>query len=84
MIAPLIAQQEDRLIQFTSAPLFEDHGLPLAVMGILVVFLALSLVIAFISVLPRLFPAVAAEAAQATSAPPRDRARAASRKRPSR
>ena len=41
-------------MSFTWEPLFHDYGLPLAVMGILVVFLALVLVVVFISVLPRL------------------------------
>lgn len=42
------------LIEFTLAPLFEDHGIPLAVMGIVVVFMALVLVIVFITFLPRM------------------------------
>jgi len=51
----LLAQQENQpLIDFTLAPLSEDFGVPLAVMGILVVFLALTLVVVFISVLPHL------------------------------
>ena len=50
----LLAQQDDRpLISFTLEPLFQDHGIPLAVMGILVVFVALVLVVVFITVLPR-------------------------------
>ena len=50
----LWAQEDARpLIEFTLDPLFEDHGLALAVMGVLVVFVALLLVIAFITVLPR-------------------------------
>ena len=57
------AQQDDRpLIEFTSAPLFEDHGIPLAVMGILVVFLALVLVVVFITLLPRLLAPSAGKA----------------------
>ncbi len=40
-------------IEFSWAPLFEDYGIPLAVMGILVVFSALALVVAFITILPR-------------------------------
>ncbi len=49
-----LAQQGDRpLIEFTLAPLSEDYGIPLAVMGILVVFLALVLVVVFITLLPR-------------------------------
>ena len=51
----LFAQQDNRpLVQFTLAPLFEDYGIPLAVMGVFVVFLALVLVVAFIALLPRL------------------------------
>ncbi|MCO6457645.1 MAG: OadG family protein [Pirellulaceae bacterium] len=38
----------------TWAPLWEDTGLPLAVMGIAVVFVALTLVSLFIALLPRL------------------------------
>ena len=50
----LLAQQDDRpLIEFTLAPLFEDYGIPLAVMGIFVVFMALVLVVVFITLLPR-------------------------------
>ena len=49
----LFAQQDaDPIIQFTLAPLFEDHGIPLAIMGVLVVFSALLLVILFITLLP--------------------------------
>ncbi len=40
--------------QFTLQPLREDYGIPLAVMGILVVFAALLLVSLFITLLPRL------------------------------
>ncbi len=51
----MLAQQDNRqLIKFTLAPLFEDSGIPLAVMGMLVVFMALVLVVVFITVLPRL------------------------------
>lgn len=50
----LVAQQDIRpLIEFTLAPLFEDHGIPLAVMGILVVFSVLILIATFIQLLPR-------------------------------
>ncbi len=50
----LLAQATDgSAFQFTLRPLLEDHGIPLAVMGILVVFGVLVLVIAFISLLPR-------------------------------
>ena len=51
----LLAQQDTRpLINFTVEPLFQDHGIPLAVMGILVVFMALVLVVISISLLPRI------------------------------
>ena len=54
------AQQDSRpLIEFTLSPLWEDQGIPLAVMGILVVFMALLLVVTFISLLPRLVAATA-------------------------
>lgn len=47
------AQQEIRpLIKFTLAPLFEEQGIPLAVMGILVVFMVLVLLASFIKLLP--------------------------------
>ena len=50
----LLAQQDAQpLFEFTTAPLFEEHGIPLAIMGILVVFLALVLVVVFITLLPR-------------------------------
>lgn len=39
-------------------PLFEDSGIPLAVMGILVVFAALMLISLFIALLPRLMAAL--------------------------
>lgn len=42
------------LIEFSWTPLFEDYGIPLAVMGILVVFSALALVVLFITILPRI------------------------------
>lgn len=40
--------------QLTLAPLWHDSGLPLAFMGMLVVFVALCLVAGFIAALPRL------------------------------
>ncbi|MCA9248897.1 MAG: OadG family protein [Planctomycetales bacterium] len=67
----LLAQNETRpLIEFTLAPLWHDHGIPLAIMGILVVFLALSLLATFIGLLPRLLPrpATAPIAAEPTEA----------------
>ncbi|MCA9142580.1 MAG: OadG family protein [Planctomycetaceae bacterium] len=51
----LLAQQNGRpLFEFTLSPLFEDHGLPLAIMGVLVVYTALSLIVLFITLLPRM------------------------------
>jgi len=44
----------DESFQFTLEPLGEDHGIPLAIMGILVVFMALILVALFIVALPRI------------------------------
>ena len=41
------------LLQITFKPLWEDHGIALAIMGMLVVFLALVLVSSFIVLLPR-------------------------------
>jgi sodium pump decarboxylase gamma subunit len=53
----LLAQEDSPLlIRFTLAPLLEDYGVPLAVMGVLVVFLALVLVVIFITLLPRVLP----------------------------
>lgn len=50
----LLAQLNNpSLSDFSFAPLLEDTGIPVAVMGILVVFSALVLVVIFISVLPR-------------------------------
>ena len=51
----LLAQQDDQpLIRFTLEPLTDEFGIPLALMGIMVVFLALVLVVIYISVLPRI------------------------------
>ena len=51
----LLAQQDARpLVEFTLAPLTEEHGIPLAVMGVLVVFMALVLLLGFITLLPRM------------------------------
>lgn len=52
----MVFAQQDKgpLIDVTLSPLLEDHGIPLAVMGILVVFIALALVVSFITLLPRL------------------------------
>ncbi len=51
----LLAQEESkRLFEFSLAPLTEERGIPLAIMGIFVVFSALVLIVVFITVLPRL------------------------------
>ena len=50
----LAQQATEPLVRFTLSPLFEETGIALAIMGIVVVFLALVLVAAFISVLPSL------------------------------
>lgn len=42
------------LAQIDWQPLFEDHGIPLAIMGLFVVFSALVLVRVFIGLLPRI------------------------------
>jgi sodium pump decarboxylase gamma subunit len=58
----LLAQHDSRpLIEFTLSPLFEDHGIPLAVMGVLVVFTALSLIVLFITLLPRMLAGTVAK-----------------------
>jgi len=63
-----LAQQDERpLIEFTLAPLFEDHGIPLAVMGIMVVFLALVLVVVFITLLPRVLAPSLGKASEASA-----------------
>lgn len=51
----ILAQQSNRpLVEFSLDPIFHpDTGIPLAIMGILVVFSALALVVTFITVLPR-------------------------------
>ena len=64
----LLAQQNLLAFEFTLTPLFEDHGLPLALMGILVVFMALALVVAFITVLPRILTSEAVAASAASGA----------------
>jgi len=51
----LLAQPKTRaLVEFTVRPLFEEHGVPLAMMGVFVVFMALVLVMVFITLLPRI------------------------------
>lgn len=60
-------------IGLSLAPLTSDNGLPLAIMGVLVVFLALALVVAFITVLPRILAWLPEdESAEAMIATPRD------------
>jgi Na+-transporting methylmalonyl-CoA/oxaloacetate decarboxylase gamma subunit len=70
----LLAQQDGRpLIDFTLAPLLEDSGVPLAVMGMLVVFMALTLIVVFITLLPRLLaPFSGADRAEGTALLPVD------------
>ena len=51
----LLAQEEtNRLTEFSLAPLWEEDGIALAMMGIFVVFMALVLIVVFITLLPRL------------------------------
>lgn len=50
----LAAEAADRAVGYSLKPLLEDYGIPLAIMGILVVYAALVLVTLFISLLPRL------------------------------
>ncbi len=61
-----VASPERMLAQLDWQPLFEDHGIPLAIMGLFVVFAALLLLRIFIGTLPRIiavldrmFPATA-------------------------
>lgn len=53
MQIPLLQQSDAPLIRFSLEPLQGDFGIPLALMGILVVFMALSLVMLLITVLPK-------------------------------
>lgn len=62
-----LPQHGGLLLEFSTAPLREDHGIPLAIMGVLVVFLALSLVAAFIKVLPLLISSLGEVAPVATT-----------------
>ena len=67
----ILAQQASRpLIEFTTAPLLEEYGIPLAVMGILVVFSALILVVTFITLLPRVLAVFSAEEEEESAAAP--------------
>ena len=67
---PLAQQQARPLIEFTTAPLFQEHGIPLAVMGVLVVFMALALLAIFITVLPSALRRVTADDRQPTGIRP--------------
>ena len=53
-MVPLALQGGPSFSGFQVQPLFEDYGIPLALMGIFVVFMALLLVSVFISILPRI------------------------------
>jgi sodium pump decarboxylase gamma subunit len=67
----LWAQQDARpLVEFTLSPLFEEHGIPLAVMGVLVVFSALVLIVVFITLLPRVLARVSPEESEQPAALP--------------
>lgn len=55
-------------IKFSLDPLFQEHGIPLAIMGMLVVFLALALVVIFISLLPHVAQWISRGHAHATEA----------------
>jgi sodium pump decarboxylase gamma subunit len=58
----LLAQPDTgALVEFTWEPLFEDYGIPLAVMGMLVVFVALVLLVIFLTILPRVLEWVPAK-----------------------
>ena len=59
---PLAQEPSGPIIEFSVAPLFEDHGLALALMGVFVVFIALSLVVAFITILPRVVTRISSKA----------------------
>ena len=73
MQIPLMQQPNAPMIRFSLEPLQVDFGIPLAVMGILVVFMALSLVMLLITVLPKVLARVlvspAPPAAEAKSSP---------------
>jgi Na+-transporting methylmalonyl-CoA/oxaloacetate decarboxylase gamma subunit len=67
----LMAQQEtEPLFKFSLGPLTEEHGIPLAIMGILVVFSALVLIVIFITLLPRLVAPFSAAGQKASAALP--------------
>lgn len=59
MFLQLLAQEtSEEIFRFQLQPLWEEHGIPLAIMGVLVVFAALVLVSSFIVLLPRLMSAL--------------------------
>ena len=67
---PLALQDARPLVEFTLSPLFEEHGFPIAVMGVLVVFSALVLIVVFITLLPRILARVSPdESAQPAASP---------------
>ncbi|MCA9100078.1 MAG: OadG family transporter subunit [Pirellulales bacterium] len=51
----LLAMEENEVVfEFTLDPIWHDYGLPMAVMGMFVVFVVLGLMVTFISLLPRI------------------------------
>ncbi len=71
MPLPLLAQEtSEELFRFQVEPLWEDHGIPLAIMGVVVVFAALVLVSTFIRFLPRIMSVVDTLFPQEKPAPP--------------
>ena len=66
-----LAQHDERpLIEFTLAPLFDEQGIALALMGILVVFVALVLVATFIKFLPQMLASISAGASEQSGISP--------------
>ncbi len=62
-------QQNSRLLmEISLSPLWDDKGISLAIMGILVVFLALALVVVSITLLPRVLARIGTPAVQESSA----------------
>ena len=53
MFAILLAEESSRGFRLQIQPLFDDTGIPLAIMGMLVVFAALVLVSVYVTLLPR-------------------------------
>lgn len=60
------------LMKLTLSPLWDDQGIPLAIMGIMVVFAALTLVVISISLLSRILARVHKPVVAATSAAAND------------